>query len=132
VKARDWDAPEVDLRPFITALNAARAEHPALRELRTLRFHHSTDDERVVVFSKTAADGSQPVLVVVNLDPEHAFEGLLHLDLAALGLPWAGSYEAEDALTGEVWTWNGPDPYVKLDPHEGREAHVLALRSVAA
>jgi starch synthase (maltosyl-transferring) len=85
----------------------------------------------VVVFSKTAADGTDPVLVVVNIDPENTFEGLLHIDLGALGLPWSGPYEAADALTGETWTWDGPDPYVKLDPHAGREAHVLALRSLA-
>jgi starch synthase (maltosyl-transferring) len=132
LKPRDWEAPAVDIRPTITALNAARRAHPALRELRTLRFHHATDDDRVVVFSKTAADGTDPVLVVVNIDPENTFEGLLHIDLGALGLPWSGPYEAADALTGETWTWDGPDPYVKLDPHAGREAHVLALRSLAA
>jgi starch synthase (maltosyl-transferring) len=126
---RDWDRPD-SVADVIAALNAARRTHPALRELRTLRFHGSTDDEHLVVYSKTAPDGSDPVLVVVNLDPFAAHEGLLHLDLGALGVPISGSYEAYDELTGEAWVWHGSEPYVRLDPSEPREAHVLALRAL--
>jgi starch synthase (maltosyl-transferring) len=70
------------------------------------------------------------VLVVVNLDPFAAREGLLHLNLAELGMPSSGPYEAFDELTGEAWVWHGSEPYVRLDPSEGREAHILALREL--
>ncbi len=126
---RDWERPDT-IVDHLTALNNARAEHPALRELRTLRFHGSTADEHLVVYSKTAPDGTDPVLVVVNLDPYHAVEALLHLDLGLLGLPWSGPYEAFDELTGEAWVWHGSEPYGRLDPTDGRESHVFALRAL--
>ncbi len=131
LKARDWDAPD-SLVPLIAALNAARRAHPALAEMATLRFHGSTDDVNLLVYSKTAPDGSDPVLVIVNLDPHLMRDGQLRLDLGAFGLGGGGAYEAHDALTGETYTWHGPDPYVRFDPVEGRVAHVLALRPVRA
>jgi starch synthase (maltosyl-transferring) len=67
------------------------------------------------------------MLVVVNLDPHSAQETILGLDLGAVGLPWQGAYTATDELTGDVYTWDGPNPYVRLDPSQGHVAHVLAL-----
>ena len=127
IKKRDWaQVGAVDLSSHLTALNTARRAHPALRELRTLRFHGSTDDEHLLVYSKTATDGTDPVLMIVNTDPTTAHEGLLHLDLGALGLA-GGPFEVRDELTGITYSWAGPNPYVKLDPAAGVEAHVLAV-----
>jgi starch synthase (maltosyl-transferring) len=125
LKPRDWHGAEVDLAPYLTRLNEIRRAHPALRELRTLRFHGSTDDEHLLVYSKTAPDGSDPVLVVVNLDPAAVHEGLLHL-------PWGGPGRVRDELTGTTYDW--PDlaaPYVRLDPAQGVEAHVFAIMAPA-
>ncbi|MDX6234835.1 MAG: hypothetical protein QOH68_3963 [Nocardioidaceae bacterium] len=94
----EWEGVSVDLTPFLARLNAIRRSHPALAELRTLRFHGSTDDDHAVVYSKTAPDGTDPVLVVVNIDPESVYKGLLHLDLAALGMP--SSFPSKNA---RVW-----------------------------
>jgi starch synthase (maltosyl-transferring) len=69
------------------------------------------------------------VLVVVNLDTSAAREGLLRLDLPVLGLEWASRYEVDDELTGESFVWEGPEPYVRLEPARGREAHILSLRA---
>jgi len=133
IKKRDWPhgggAPGVvvDLTGHITKLNGARRLHPALRELRTLRFHGTTDDEHLLCYSKTAADGSDPVLVVVNLDPHAMHEGLLHLDLGALGLEGGSPYNVRDELTGLTYSWQGSDPYVRLDPAAAVESHVFAV-----
>ena len=129
VKQRDWNA-EVTLAPFLTKLNAIRKAHPSFAELRTTTVHGSTNDDSLVVWSKTTPDGGDPMLMVVNLDPRDAREGLLHLDLDAVGMPPTGPYEAYDELTGETFVWDGPNPYVRLDPLEGRECHVLRLRTV--
>jgi starch synthase (maltosyl-transferring) len=128
IKRRDWGTSEPDISDLITALNHARRTHPALQELRTLRFHGSTDDEHLLVYSKTAPDGTDPVLVIVNLDPAAAHEALLRLDLGALGLPGQGGYAAHDELTGDTFAWSGWEPFVRLDPALGQVAHVLALR----
>jgi starch synthase (maltosyl-transferring) len=125
LKPRDWEHPAVDLSPHLTRLNAARRAHPALRELRTLRFHGSTDDEHLLVYSKTQPDGSDPVLVVVNLDPGAAREGLLFL-------PWSGPARVRDELTGTSYDWSDlSQPFVRLDPAKGVEAHVFAIMAPA-
>jgi starch synthase (maltosyl-transferring) len=84
------------------------------------------------VYSKTAVDGGDPVLVVVNLDPYTAREGLLRLDLGALGLPGSSPYPVRDELTGATYSWSGYEPFVRLDPSVGQVAHVLALAPTGA
>jgi starch synthase (maltosyl-transferring) len=111
----------------VTRLNAIRRAHPAFTELRTIRFHDSGQD-MFVAFSKTTPDGRDPVLVIVNLDPHDWQETTLSLDLGALGLPSDSDYEAHDELGGQTFTWNGPNPYVRLDPSVA-VAHVLSLRT---
>jgi starch synthase (maltosyl-transferring) len=64
---------------------------------------------------------------VVNLDPHNAQETLLHLDLGSLGVPWQGPFPAHDELTGETYTWDGPTPYVRLDPTQGQVAHIFTF-----
>ena len=123
LRRREWDRAD-SLAPLVTQLNDIRRRHSAFRWLRNIRFHHSEDD-RFLVFSKAHA-GEDPMLVVVNLDPHEAHGTTLGLDLAALGLN-SGRYLAHDELSGETYTWEGPRPYVHLDPSTGQVAHILRL-----
>ncbi|MCX3060154.1 alpha-1,4-glucan--maltose-1-phosphate maltosyltransferase [Streptomyces beihaiensis] len=128
LRPRDWAAAEAEGRsiaPLITRLNALRRAHPALQELRNLRFHHAPHPH-VVAYSKQVelADGTvDTVLAVVNLHPREAAEGTVHFDLAALGLPDDGSLRVRDELTGEVHAWHG-DTYIRLEPGQA-PAHLL-------
>ncbi|MCB0894347.1 MAG: alpha-1,4-glucan--maltose-1-phosphate maltosyltransferase, partial [Nocardioidaceae bacterium] len=132
VRIRDWDAADREgrtLAPFLTRLNEIRRAHPALQQLRDLAIHWS-DDENVLVFSKTARDASgapgDTVIVVVNVDPHAARETTVHLDMAALGLQEQEAFVVHDEITGEDWNWSAHN-YVRLDPfHE--PAHVLGVR----
>jgi starch synthase (maltosyl-transferring) len=126
IKRRDWDDP-ASLAPLVTKLNDIRRRHPALAELRNIHFHPSHNDS-ILAWSKHATDGTDVVLVVVNLDPDSPQEDTLSLDLGLLGLPWDLPFEAYDELTGTTYTWQGPNPYVRLDPAVA-SAHVLALRA---
>jgi starch synthase (maltosyl-transferring) len=67
------------------------------------------------------------MLMVVNLDPWTIHESTLGLDLGALGLAQDELFEAVDELTGKVFGWRGPNPYVRLDPNQ-EPAHVLHVR----
>jgi starch synthase (maltosyl-transferring) len=125
LRHRPWDRPD-SLTPFITRVNDIRRRHPACADLRSLRIHDS-DNEALVVFSRTDPAGGDPLVVVVNLDPDRPQEATLSLDLGALGLPWDADVHAFDELSGQTFTWHGPRPYVRLDPAE-TVAHVLALR----
>jgi starch synthase (maltosyl-transferring) len=122
LKQRDWDR-EDSLVPLITKLNDIRARHPAFRELRTIKFHTSTND-RFLVWSKTDPHGGDPVLCIVNLDPTGMHEGTLALDMPALGLGWDASFTVSDELSGNTFSWQGNTPYVRL---LAGGAHVLAV-----
>ena len=122
IKARDWTAPW-SLAGYITKLNEIRRVHPAFAELRTIHFHQTGNDQ-LIAWSKTAADGSDAMLCVVNLDPVHPQEATLALDLPALGLDWSDTYTVDDLLDGATYSWTGAHPYVRLDPAQ-RVAHVL-------
>ena len=126
---RAWERDREDsLMPMLKTLNATRRAHPALQRNDTLRFH-GTDNEQLLCYSKRAGD--DVVLVVVNLDPRNAQSGWTQLDMQALGLRENEQYEAHDALTGEVYRWNGPYNFVLLHP-EKMPAHVLHLRRSAS
>jgi starch synthase (maltosyl-transferring) len=127
LRPRDWDRAD-SMAPFIGRVNEIRRRHPAFRRLRDIRFHGSSND-RFLVWSRGHAAAGDLVLVVANLDPHHAQETILDLDLGAVGLPWQGPYEARDELGGETYAWDGGRPYVRLDPTRGQVAHIMALRA---
>ena len=113
------------LEPWLARLNAIRREHPALQQMRTLRFHH-VDNDAVVAYSKQDPATGDTVVAVVSLDPHQPQEATLYLDLAALGLDPAEPVEVLDEVSGETFTW-GPANYVRLDPARAC-AHVAVLR----
>ena len=131
-RPRDWAAAETSrstIVPLITTLNRLRNQHPALRELRNLRFHH-TDQPEILCFSKHRP-GTEPdapddaVIAVVNLDPHHPRESTVHLDLPSIGRDWKEELEVTDELTGRSYTWRAHN-YVRLDPATG-PAHVFTV-----
>ncbi|MEU9191463.1 alpha-1,4-glucan--maltose-1-phosphate maltosyltransferase, partial [Streptomyces sp. NPDC048484] len=86
LRPRDWEAAEragTSIAPLIGSLNRIRREHSALRRLRNVHFHEA-DNDAVIVYSKR--DGSDTVVVVVNLDPHHTQEATVSLDMPRLGL----------------------------------------------
>ncbi|MBG0815297.1 alpha-1,4-glucan--maltose-1-phosphate maltosyltransferase [Planomonospora sp. ID82291] len=140
-RPRDWVRAEQEgrsLAPFLTRLNLLRRAHPALQELRNLRFH-SVDHPDLICLSKrlpgardtaTRRHGAgDVVLAVVNLDPHHTHEATVSLDMPALGLDWQDEFVVDDELSGESYRWRQSN-YVRLDPHV-QPAHVFTLRAAA-
>jgi starch synthase (maltosyl-transferring) len=124
IKHRNWDDPE-SLAPLVARLNDIRHRHPALAELGNVRFH-GTFNEHMLAYSKRSADGSDTLLVVVNIDPLATHEDTVVLDLEALGMPVQRPFTAYDELSGAVYTWQGSSAYVRLDPWTA--AHIFSLR----
>jgi starch synthase (maltosyl-transferring) len=112
------------LEPWITRLNQLRRAHPALRQLRTLRFH-DTDNEALLAYSKTDPLTGDTVLCVVTLNPFGIEEGTLHLDMAALGLERHDRFGAFDEVSGQTFEW-GETNYVRLEPWRD-VAHVISV-----
>ena len=128
IKVRDWDGATkkgITLAPFIAQLNQIRRAHPALLQLRNLRFHH-TDSDSIIAYSKRT--GGDLILVVVNLDPTYAQETTVHWDMKALGIA-ANSFEVKDLLDNQSFTWS-PDTFIRLDPARptGKVAHICQVR----
>ncbi|WP_152352695.1 alpha-1,4-glucan--maltose-1-phosphate maltosyltransferase [Brachybacterium subflavum] len=116
------------LEPLLTQLNLIRREHPALQTLTEIVFHEA-EDPQVVVFSKhlpgsQTDSGSADTVIVVSLTRYDEGTGsTIHLDTGALDVE--GSFEVEDLLTGERFTWD-ESPFVILSPTD-RPAHVLRV-----
>jgi starch synthase (maltosyl-transferring) len=123
---RRWRAtPGNGMRELIARSNRIRREHPAFQHDRMLRFH-PVDNDQLIAYSKTLPDGSDPVLVVVNLDPVHPQSGWLDVRMPELGMAWDAPFTARDLLTGETFSWEGARNFVQLHPaHE--PGHVLAI-----
>ncbi|GLW95858.1 alpha-1,4-glucan--maltose-1-phosphate maltosyltransferase [Actinokineospora globicatena] len=113
------------LQPWITRLNAIRRAHPALQQLRTLRFHH-VDNDALIAYSKTDPETGDTVVVLITLDPRSPQEGVLWLDWAALGLDPEAAHTAYDEVSGQTWRW-GNGNYVRLDPWVS-VAHIVHIR----
>ena len=111
VKPRRLDG---ELLPLVRRLNEIRREHAALQRLENVRFLE-TENEQLIAYAK------DDVLVVVNLDPQRAQEGVTVVP-AALGLPPA--FAVRDLLTDDDHAWRIGRNYVRLDPGG---AHVLHL-----
>ncbi|MHB8463500.1 MAG: alpha-1,4-glucan--maltose-1-phosphate maltosyltransferase [Acidimicrobiales bacterium] len=126
IKRRDFDRPD-SIAPYIARLNDIRRRHPALSDLASLRFHHTTS-EALIAYSKRVGD--DVVVTVVNLDPYATHEANLWIDLAALGLPWDEPLDAHDELGGHTYAWTGPEPYVRIGPDA--PAHVIHLQAKVA
>jgi starch synthase (maltosyl-transferring) len=130
LRPRDFEAAlqrGTSLEPFITRLNELRRLHPAFRELRTIHFHH-VDNEALLAYSKYDPMTGDAVLVVVTLNPFASEEGMLWLDLPALGMEWHERFWVRDEITGEQYQW-GQANYVRLEPAKA-VAHVLDMPTV--
>jgi starch synthase (maltosyl-transferring) len=124
IRPRDFTAPG-PLAETIARLNAIRRAHRALQFDRVLAFHE-TDNDQLICFTKHAPDGSDPILVVVNLDPGHMQHGHIKLPLAAWKIEPGTVIEAHDLLSDETYLWRDEWVYVRLDP-PSRVAHVIAI-----
>jgi len=116
IKVRDWDAPG-NLKDYIARLNRIRRENPALQEYRNLRFYES-DDDNILFYGKRSADGTNDVLVAVNLDPFEPHQAQVRLPLAELGIGPEDRFQAHEVLTDQRHLWKGAAQTIRLDPRE--------------
>jgi starch synthase (maltosyl-transferring) len=132
-RPRNWNDPltaAVNIAPFLARLNIIRKSHPALHQLRNLRFH-GADQPELLCFSKNSggAAGGPPgrdvVLVIVNTDWRQPREATIWLDMAALGLDASAEFNVTDELSGESYRWRQAN-YVRLDPAVA-PAHIFTV-----
>jgi starch synthase (maltosyl-transferring) len=122
---RHWDLDRPgSLRPLITRVNQVRKDHPALQQDRTLRFL-ATDNPMLLAYAKTAADGSDPIVTIVNLDPRWRQTGWV--EVPSESQPGDPEYRVCDLLTDSWYTWRSDGwNYVELDP-SAQPAHIMSV-----
>ncbi|MGQ0830752.1 MAG: maltotransferase domain-containing protein [Microthrixaceae bacterium] len=125
LRERDYADP-ASLAPLIRTVNQIRRAHPDVWALHDIRFHHS-DNDQILVYSRGHADRDL-LLCAVNLDPGHAQDTTVRLDLGAIGVAHDVRYRLRDELTGDAYEWTGEVGYVRLDPTVGQVAHVFHLQ----
>jgi len=131
-KARDWShADDYGIATLLTTLNRVRHDHIALRRLRGLTVHPTTNP-KVLCFTKHVSAEESPkgkadtVIVVASFDPHATHDAVVSLDMRALGKEDDDRMNVVDAITGESYTW-GREFYVRLDPATTM-IHVAAVR----
>jgi len=127
LRPRDFDGALAEgrsLEPFLARLNEIRRIHPALCQLRTIRFHH-VDTDAILAYSKFDPVTGDTVLTVVTLNPFAAEQGTVWLDMEALGMHPYDRFWVRDEITGEEYHW-GQANYVRLEPTKA-VAHILNM-----
>ena len=132
-KPRDWShADEHGMVSLLTTLNELRADHVALRRLRGLTVHPTTNPHVLCFTRRVPADESPDgredlIVVVASFDPHSAHEAIVTLDMNALGRNDDDPLAVKDAITDAHYTW-GREFFVRLDPSQTL-VHVAVVRS---
>ena len=116
IRPRDFSAPG-NIVAEISQLNRIRRQNPALHSHLGLRLYNVWNDS-ILYFGKRSADGSNFVLVAVNLDPHNVQEAHFELPLWEMGLADDAHTAGEDLMTGHRWTWYGKTQWMRLDPSQ--------------
>jgi starch synthase (maltosyl-transferring) len=123
-KVWDWDRPG-NIREVVTLVNQIRRDHPALQLYDNLRFYPA-DNPNILFYGKSAPDGSDRILVALNLDPFGTHDSFVHVPIDELGIDVEQEYTVHDLLSSERWRWRGRTNWVRLDPAVW-PAHILHL-----
>jgi starch synthase (maltosyl-transferring) len=101
-------------------------ETPGENPSRISRGSESLENSRSEFSSDSDPVDRRQLLFVVNTDPHHVQETMIHVPLAALGLDADAEFVVRDLISGARFTWRGERNYVRLDP-AAEVAHVLVL-----
>jgi starch synthase (maltosyl-transferring) len=123
-KVWDWDRAG-NIGALVTLVNRIRREHRALQLADNLVLLESSNAE-IIAYAKLTPDGKDVMLVVVNLDPFHAQDGMVRVPADLPGTTEERTFQVVDLLDGATYAWRRGWNYVRLDP-QALPAHVLSL-----
>jgi len=114
------------LRGLIGRVNQIRRENVALQTNTGLRFHR-IDNDQLIAYTKTSGNGSNVLLVIVNLDFRYKQSGWVEIPINEFGLDSSEPYQVHDLLTDARYQWHGSRNYIELSPSH-LPAHIFKLR----
>lgn len=124
-KTHHWNEPGI--QDFISTLNQARHDFSSLQEYDNLKLHHC-DNDQIMIYSKQVKN-DRTILCCVNLDPHNTQSGRVWLNMQDLGMADHDFFFLKDLMTGEAYTWKGPENFVMLDPQK-TPGHLFVLQKV--
>ncbi len=131
-KPRDWSkADDYGIASLLRTLNTVRSQHVALRRLRGLTVHRTTNPN-ILCFTRHAPANeahqgrADTVVVVASFDPHAVNDAIVTLDMSAIGKQDDDPIPVQDAITGATYTW-GHEFFVRLDPSQTL-VHVATVR----
>ena len=122
-KVWDWDRPG-NIKPYIAALNRARARYRALQDWLNLDFL-PTDNDQVLAYLKRGGVGEADILVAVSLDPK----GVQAATMTVPGRASDQDYAVESVLDGKLLHWVGREQRITLDPEHPALIAAIAPRA---
>jgi starch synthase (maltosyl-transferring) len=124
---REWRLTRPDsLHDFISRVNAIRRDNPALQTDRGLRFVE-IDNENLIAYSKVDEDGSNLLLMVVNLDPYHAQAGMVDVPIHRWGIAPDQQFQVHDLIADTRYSWRNWKNFVELNPFV-QPAHIFRVQ----
>lgn len=113
---KDWDWDQTNrITDIITMVNAIRKENKALQTTWNLEFC-GTHNPQILAYHKTDHNRTNHLLMIVNLDPDHAQEDSVRLPLHQWQALPGDRFLMSDLLTGAQYVWEEEWNYVRLDP----------------
>jgi len=106
-----------DIVDDVTLLNRLRRAYPALQTHLNTRFYLAYD-EHIIWYGKPAPDGSEMIMVMVNLDPHTPHECDFEVPLWEFALPDNAGVAVEDLAAGHRFEWHGKVQHIRLTPEE--------------
>ena len=122
VRHYDWERRN-KLTELMTRLNRARQANLALQRTHNVTFS-ATDNDKLQSYVKVTGDSR--VWCVVNWDGHGSQAGWVQTPWEALGVRPGTRLRCEDALSGEVYYWEGDWNFVALNP-EKWPMHLLVV-----
>ena len=110
---------------WLRLLNQLRHDNRALQITDNLRIL-SGPSSAILAFHRTAPQGRNDLVVVVNCHPQETIEAQVRLPDLFQPTSSESSIAVEDLLDGQRYAWHVGDNYVRLGP-SSRQAHVLRV-----
>ncbi len=122
LRPRDYSQDQ-SLAGYISLLNELRYRNTAFRNQRGY-LNVETDSHEVLAYLRFDPVRNNHVLVIVNLNSSELRECQINLGVLRDKFSFGETVRVRDALTGDIFTWNGASAYVRLDP-QINVAHIL-------
>lgn len=129
IKHWDWDK-QTRTREVMTTLNRIRRENTALQSTWHIAFCRC-DTPQLLCYAKMDQDGTNRMLMAVNLDPYHAQSGWAEMPREFLGMDENEEFMVRDLLTDNRYSWSAGWNYIELHP-EVIPAHIFRIEPLDA